>query len=453
MGNINGHNAGLLERMAEGLGAEISGYDPETYGHGYNAWLLERIGEASAGVNERLSFLELLKKDGIMTWDEVHDVVSAGKGAEWFRVGDQLSVDWTDDSGKVNTFMFDVMHHMDGSDADHPLVELEDGSMVPGMVLQAHRTIPFGTQFDAKEAFYYTEGGLDAGTYCFDVEVDIKWGSGAFGEIGTKSYSITLTKAAPAGSQFVFSGDPYSSQISGMSAQVFDGFTTTTAAQTCPITAGTSGTKLGTMSTSVNGGFNEFPRATYGDNAWHASGLREWLNSDAEAGAWDVMSTPWDRPYALYSSRRGFLAGLPADMVSHIGRVKVMTQTHPGDQLAGGISTTYDRVFPPSARQHFFSNYLYATTDGYESEGLPWDYWRQLAAANGRTDPWVGWQTYPELITYDNSVPTSARNAWLRSAYRYVPYGNHAGVVNASGTVSSNGAYGGNFVAPACVLI
>ena len=138
-------------------------------------------------------------------------------------------------------------------------------------------------------------------------------------------------------------------------------------------------------------------------------------------------------------------------MVAVLGAVSVKTQSHPGDSDGGTTVETFDKVFIPSARQHYFANYLVATSDGYEAEGVPWDYWSGLAKASGRTAAWAGWNTYPELITYSRSG--NARYAFERSANRNGSYGYNVGCVSASGYVGGNSANGGLYVAPACVLI
>ena len=131
--------------------------------------------------------------------------------------------------------------------------------------------------------------------------------------------------------------------------------------------------------------------------------------------------------------------------------MSVKTQSHPGDSDGGATVETFDKVFVPSARQHYFSNYLGATADGYEAEGVPWDYWSGLAKSSGRTGAWAGWNTYPELITYSRGG--IARHVFHRSATRSDSSGNHVGCVYAAGSVDLGNADSGLYVAPACVLI
>ena len=133
-----------------------------------------------------------------------------------------------------------------------------------------------------------------------------------------------------------------------------------------------------------------------------------------------------------------------------LGKVARAQELHPWD--GGAAETVYDRMFPISTREHGFSNYLSESTDGYNAGGVPLDYWTQLRAASGRSS-WAGWQTYPELITYDAVSTSSARSVWLRAAYRNANFAYGVGCVYSSGYVSGANAYYGCFAAPACVIV
>ena len=133
-----------------------------------------------------------------------------------------------------------------------------------------------------------------------------------------------------------------------------------------------------------------------------------------------------------------------------LGEVERKQELHPWD--GGAVEATYDRMFPVSAREHGFSSYLATTAAGFEAEGVPLDYWTQLRAASGRTS-WSGWQTYPELITYDSGATTTARSVWLRSAHRYANAAHATGGVATSGYVDTLSASYGIFAAPACLIV
>ena len=110
-------------------------------------------------------------------------------------------------------------------------------------------------------------------------------------------------------------------------------------------------------------------------------------------------------------------------------------------------------MFPVSGREHYFNNYLSEDAEGFNCDGVPLDYWKQLAAASGLASTWNGWNTYSELITYDSVATTTARHVWLRSACRYTYSACTVGCVYTSGSVSSADAYNGYFAAPACVIV
>ena len=141
---------------------------------------------------------------------------------------------------------------------------------------------------------------------------------------------------------------------------------------------------------------------------------------------------------------------LPEDFVGVLGKVARAQELHPWD--GGAVETVHDRMFPISAREHGFANYLSESTDGYNAGGVPLDYWTQLRTASGRSS-WAGWQTYPELITYDAASTSSARSAWLRSARRSTYHACSVGCVHSSGDVYTANANTGCFAAPACVIV
>ena len=63
--------------------------------------------------------------------------------SDMFTVGDQITVPWSDGTTTYD-FVWDVAHFA--------TVELEDGSTVNGMYLQAHYCLPFNTPFDGEES-------------------------------------------------------------------------------------------------------------------------------------------------------------------------------------------------------------------------------------------------------------------------------------------------------------
>ena len=408
---------------------------------------------ATGGTYEaRISALEAIENTREMTYEQIQAVTTARVASRYLPVGDQLIIPWKYGSYDVQDWAWDVVHHFDGSDADHPLVVTEDGKKRPAIMLMAHTACPQECQLDAKEAFYAADEAMAAGTYTFEVSITVAWGStGEWAVTGTRSFQFTLSGEAPAGSLLMFSGDPYAAKLDTMSVQVFDGFTAVSASQTCPISSGSDGTSLGTMSNTPNGNLNAYARATYGSNDPKASKTINWLNS-ADESIVEVAATKWDRQ-SIMNGKAGFMTGFDPAFLAILGKVKAMVQPHSID--GSELEELYCTFRPISAKEHYFNNYLSATAEGYNAEGtgVVLDYWKNIAAANGRTSPWAGWNTYPELITYDAVSKTTARYVWLLSVYRYVIYSGGVGYVNACGSSGYNAAGGSLRVPPACLIV
>lgn len=414
--------------------------------------------EIAAANGRMATALEVLagryKNLGDLTFSEISGMVKAGYAPSMFDVGDQIITKLSGNDFTVDSFAWDVVHHFDGSDDDHPLVTLENGKQVKGMMLQAHRTLPWATVWEPKQAAIAVTGDMPAGTYHFTVKITATWGSGIAAAVGSKTYQFTTTKAMAKGAQLVWSGDGYSTKPTAMTLQAYASGTSTTVVESCTVTEGSSGTDLGTTvdntvptNSQSYAMLNNPQRSCYGSNRWKTSQERVALNETGTiAQGGDGFSRPWN-----LVGKTGLLGCLPEDFVSVLGNVARSQELHPWD--GGEVETVYDKMFPISAREHYFNNYLSATSDGYKAEGVPLDYWKQLAAASGRTSTWSGWATYPELITYDSAAPTTARTVWLRSAYRRAAHAYYVGYVHASATVGSTYARSGCFAAPACVII
>lgn len=386
-------------------------------------------------------------------YEGLSKLVKSGEASRYLPVGSQIITALSGNNLEVPSFAWDVVHHFDGSDYDHPLVTLESGEQVKGMMLQAHRTVPWAIIWDLRQAAIAVVGDMPAGTYHFTVKVTEKWSSGIAGEVGEKTYQFTTTQALSSGAQLMYSGGESTAPTSA-SLQVFANNTSSTAVETCALSLGSSGTDLGVMTdatTSTNSQayakLNNIQRMVYGSNRWSTSQERAVLNG---VGTIVQEGTEFDRSWSMVGST-GLLGCLPEEFVSVLGNIARSQELHPWD--GGAIETVYDKMFPISAREHYFSNYLSATSDGYKAEGVPLDYWKQLAVASGRTSAWAGWGTYPELITYDSAALTTARYVWLRSASRSAAYAYSVGRVYTSGYVSSAGANTGHFAAPACIIV
>ena len=385
-----------------------------------------------------------------LTWAKVSELVKSGDAPAVFPVGSQFTTRLDGNGYAVEAFAWDVVHHFDGSDDAHPLMALSDGTQARGMMLQAHRTVPWGIVWEPTQAAIAVTGDMPAGTYHFTVKVTVKWGTGVAGAVGETAYQFTTTKALAAGAQLVWDGG-YSAGLTKLTA--YSGPTSTAAIETCAVTQGSSGTDLGVVTDAAPStdaasfaALNNVERACAGSNRWKTSQERAALNTrGAIAQGGDAFSRPWG-----LVGKTGLLGCLPEDFVGVLGEVERKQELHPWD--GGAVEAVHDRMFPVSAREHGLSSYLSATTAGFEAEGVPLDYWTQLRTASGRT-AWSGWATYPELITYDSVATTTARYVWLRSANRYASAAYDTGGVYTSGSVGALSACYGNFAAPACIIV
>ena len=390
---------------------------------------------------------------GDLTYAQMSGMVRAGIASKVFDVGDQVYTKLEGNGYTVDEFAWDVVHHFDGSDDDHPLVTLESGEQVKGMMLQAHRTVPWAIVWEPKQAAIAVTGDMPAGTYHFTVKITATWGSGIAAATGSKTYQFTTTKAMAKGGQLVWSGDGYSTKPTAMTLQAYASGTSTDVVESCTVAEGSSGTDLGTTvdnavptNSQSYAMLNNPQRGCYGSNRWKTSQERVALNgTGAIAQGGDGFSRPWP-----LVGKTGLLGCLPEDFVGVLGKVARAQELHPWD--GGAVETVHDRMFPISAREHGFSNYLSESTDGYNAGGVPLDYWTRLRTASGRSS-WAGWQTYPELITYDAVSTSSARGVWLRAADRYASSAHGVGCVCSGGNVSNADASNGYFAAPACVIV
>lgn len=368
---------------------------------------------------------------------QLRAMVRMGNAADVLRIGDQLNTTFSWD-GKEYPLPLDVVHHFNGRDDDHPLSTLEGGIEAPTMALMTHFALPPACAFDSREALYAPEADMQPGQYDLIVEVNYVWGTGVCAAKGSTRFTFTTTKVWPAGCQVLWNAS-YSGKLTSLTA--YESFSDKVI-ETVSVAAGSGGTLIGTANEQINGRINNIQRACEGNDDYTKSGLHRWAN--AYGTDWDVQQGIFDRPHPLHG-KPGLLDCLPPELVEVLAKVSVKTQLHPVD--GGEIAETFDYAYPPSARQHYFSNYLGATTEGYNAEGVPFDYFKALAVSTGLTGPFQGWQTYPVLITFGAENHSVACGCWLRSPGRGAAFALTEGFVYSSGSVSSAGAaYGGRLV-------
>lgn len=356
---------------------------------------------------------------------QLRALVRTGDAPKVLYPGDLITAGWTW-NGTTYPMRMAVAHHYTGADDAHPLKELGDGRTGNCMDLQFIDALPISFPFELKQAFYNNPELMSAGQYTFTVSVSSTWGTGAFSTVGQLPYTFTLAEDVPADSQWLWDAG-YSSGITQIQIYApYDG----ALLQTVTVAAGSTGTSLGTISELATGDFNTWARSCEGSSFWKDSAMRAWLNSDSTD--WDSRRTRFTRKHPM-AGKPGFLAGLEQSLRDGLASVKVKTEPHQTDGAAP--VETVDMVRLPSSIEHYFNSYLSQSTEGFKAEGVVFDYWKAVAAANNHPDVIAGWQTCAWLIARDpNKV---ARYVLMRSANRALAYSSNDGTVNDSGTVTS----------------
>lgn len=362
-------------------------------------------------------------------WSEIKAAVEAGFGKQLFPVGYEFVV--------PHQIMGNSVWVVRGHDYDPLGTELTDGRH--NMLLEmkkaygAPNAAYTGIQYDQREAFYYTETGLAAGTYTFHIQE-------AYSNWTVGDYQFTLASNVPAGSQLVFSGD-VTAALTSRSVQAFASGASTSAIQTVPITAGNAGTFLGNTGASqskCDPGFNSLHRASYGSNNYAQSAIRQWLNSDAAAGSVWQQQTVFDRIASWGTSAstvyQGFKRGFSNDFLQAVVSQSIPCRTNSVFETNG---YTVNSVY--NVRDAFFllsRPEIYGSWDSESyKDGTQLEYYTGLADT--------------DRILYDNNGV--ARNKWLRSPYPGGAY--HARLVSAAtGAVNGYSATTATGVAPACII-
>lgn len=177
-------------------------------------------------------------------------------------------------------------------------------------------------------------------------------------------------------------------------------------------------------------------RKGYGSNNWKESGLRQWLNSSGDAGAWWTAQTDYDVAPSYANSTDGFIKGLDADFAEVVGAVTKITARNTVTD-GGGSDTTEDKFFLLSLTE------VYAGQNNGIDEGTVYAYYKDnsgLTAAGTGNDA--------NRIKYKNGV-----GAWhcLRSPD---PAGSdYVRIVFGTGNISYRYASNSLGVAPACCIV
>lgn len=395
-----------------------------------NGKKLDQMTAALLGMSSSLGVLARAQTGVVeeMDYNGIKAVVAAGNAPAVFPVGTRLVNTYTGKDGKAYDCPWDVVKADD-------IAEGETGTTAPAMVLQMHYASLENIQFSAYQAFYVVqESGLAAGTY--NVKMGLDWGTNV--KNGTV-YQFTLTKNAPAGARLTGFYNASDTAPTNWKVYVYKDQQKSELLETCNVSAGSAGMNLGTFLAKPNGNLNSLHLVGYGDNRWYKSAYRQYLNSDAPAGAWWQPQDEWDMKPDQADTVPGFLAGFSDDFKAALTRVKVVTY---GNTVTddGGAVVTYDKIFLPSLEEIYCSPQV-------SGDGTYWPYWKERTGAK---TPQKLWQVYPLRITRDLAQRTVGRGVLLRSADRsdgYAAFG-----VSSSGGVSTWSVIYAQRCAPACKM-
>ena len=200
----------------------------------------------------------------------------------------------------------------------------------------------------------------------------------------------------------------------------------------------------------------------YGWNRYSMSAYRQWLNSDALAGAWWTAQHEYDAAPSQANTVNGFMHGLPADFLAMLKPVKVEICRNYRDPDSAQSSstyeydTTYDKFWLPSKEEEYT-----VVNEPNHREGTAWEYWKEtLAVPALEINESLPQQNYASAeVTHAikahrhfplNSKQGSAVVVRWRSANRY--FSNSVWLVYTAGYVYTNYASTSYRSSPACAI-
>lgn len=363
-----------------------------------------------------------------MDYNAIKAIVDAGNAPAVFPTGTQLVNTYTAKDGKTYDCPWDVVQPDDTAEG-------ESGTTAPAMVLQMHYATLYDMPFSTYQAFYVVPAaGLAAGTY--NVKMGLNFGDNIKADT---TYQFTMTKAAPAGARLTGFYNASSSSPTNWKVYVYKDQKKSELLETCSVTAGSAGTNLGTFLAKENGNLNSIYYVGQGDNRWFKSAYRQYLNSDAAAGAWWEPQDKWDMKPDQADTVPGFLAGFSDDFKNALTRTKVVTYRNTVTD-DGSAVVTYDKIFLPSLQEIYCNPQV-------SGEGNYWPYWKERTGAK---TPQSQWKTYPLRITRSLEQRTAGSTMRLRSASRN--YGDATFIIQYDGAVTGWNSINTCRCAPACKM-
>lgn len=360
------------------------------------------------------------------SWERIQYYVRSGIAPQYFPVGYEFV---THDSIEDTDIVWRVV--------GYNTIKAANESLKNTMILETKYVYSnasgsyISMQFDAPEALYYAETGLEAGMYNFTLLAgyDETYGGG-------KTYSFTLTQPVPAGGVITFPWG-YNQQASATKISTYTTQIDASAIETVGVTEAAEGTSLGTADGNTPN-MNHTHHIRYGPNNYAQSAVRQWLNSKEVAGNVWKPQTVFDRPPSWTTTRAGFVAGLPRDFVAVVQPAIVPCRTNSIYEVNSLDGTGFE------------SNQTYNLEDKFFFLSRPEIYrtWDSAEIKDGEAlEYYIGF-TDAERIKYDPSG--SARYCWLRSPVPSVA--NSVRIVGTTGALNSYNAINSSAVAPACII-
>ena len=247
------------------------------------------------------------------TWDEVAYNVKTGKAHLLYEIGDEM----------ICIYRYYATNNVDFTDYEFPWVvagfrdvEWEDGTIHPGMILQAKHCTIESVQFDAPE-----REACDP-----DTETTAQEGLFYIAKDGSTYTALNLQ-----------TGDPI---------------------------------PYGEHDAVYKNDVNNANVAQYGYNNYKLSAQRQWLNSAGDRDEWWQPTHIGDTAPDQANRIRGFLNGLDNDLIAVVNPVKIQVARNTVTD-GGGIDVMYDKFFLPSIEE------MYGAPQLAGAEGEYFEYWKQ----------------------------------------------------------------------------
>ena len=332
----------------------------------------------------------------VESWNDIRNAVRLGIAEKLFPVGYEFTVP---NSYYNYDMVFRVVGHNHHKAANTNLKHTMTLEMKN--VLSNSSGTDITVQYDAPEALYYAERGLESGTYNFTWNYDT-------GSVVSGTYQFTLAQDIPVGGQIVIGTNTNSSALTACEISTYaSAGDTKTIESGVIITNGSSGTCLGTVSvtSATDEKLNCGQRILFGSNNYDQSAVDQWLNSFAAIGSVWTPKTVFDRPPSWANAYNGYMYGLPEDFLAAVQPAIIPCRTnsiYETDSLDGtkfAVNQTYElkRKFFLLSRPEIFGS------------------WDSTSIKDGEVLEYYDGLTDSERIHRDTGG--SARDAWLRSPY------------------------------------